>query len=164
MPKINLSAATWHNLGNFSWIALCAIGLFLTMRFAPLNLSLTVFLLVAVWIINVVLKAAVGFFSGTAFADLSFTAFVFAGTRAIPFLSPTPRQTALSDDMVYLIMMALFLGVLWALNLFWIKGLRDNSGDTPGDRNSRRIINGGSLILALGSVSAVLYSQFASLM
>lgn len=141
-------------------ILVIVVVLLLAILFAPLNITLTICLLFGVWVFNTLLKAIIGFLSGAAFADLSFASLIFSGSRSIDRIGGgLPPATGL-DDILYSIIGTGFLGILWAGNLYIIRGLAYNQPDTGPDELSRRIITSMSTLIAIFSVAVVLILQY----
>jgi len=137
-------------------IAVGIAGLAAAYVFLPEAAALAFYLLFALWVINVGLKAAIGFVSDTAFADLSFASTVFSGTKALGRFTDAAPSTVRPGP-TYAILGAIFLAALWVFNLIVVSNLAYNQLQESPDRDGRTIIAGTSFFLGIISVGSVLY-------
>ena len=110
MPQTN-------NLKNFLLDALIIIIVLviivLTWLLVSLEITMTLILLVGVWLINAYLKYILGLGSHTTFADLSFAAFIFVASQEWRLVIQIPTGINQPGHMLELGVITFILWFLW---------------------------------------------------
>jgi hypothetical protein len=149
---------------DFFLILLIVFAFAASLLWLRLDVTLTLVLLVGVWLLDGYLKKTYGFGNETLFADLSFSALVFAGSQGIELVTvPTPLSlNRMSLPRLAVIMFV--LSILWIGNLSISRGLAEETDQCPDNVKARRWIWVASFLLAMLSTCSILVSQVVGLL
>jgi len=88
-----------------------------------LKITLTLVLLVGVWVVDGYLKKSHGFTTETLFADLSFASFISVGSQTVTMIAKSASPATTSSSVIELGVIAFILGLMWLGNLTMCRGL-----------------------------------------
>lgn len=90
-----------------------------TLTFFELYIAVILFLLMGVWLLDVLIKRSLNFDNITLFADLSFSALVFAIGQGVSLIDLTSEEIMINPTFVTELILIIFI-----LVFFWIMNLR----------------------------------------
>lgn len=101
-----------------------AIFLFVIIAFifgfflVDLYITMTLFLLVAIWLFDVIMKRLLNYDNATQFADLSFSAIAFTVGKGVSLIDLTYKKVTIETEYtIRFILLLFFLLVIWMINL-----------------------------------------------
>jgi hypothetical protein len=128
-----------------------------------LDITLTLVLLVGVWILDGYIKKTYCLGNETVFADLSFSALIFVGSQGVGLITISPPIPLDRTSFARLAIVTFVLGILWIGNLSVCRGLTETRARGSESAGARFWIWSASLVLAILSTCSALISQVVGL-
>jgi hypothetical protein len=128
-----------------------------------LDITVTIVLLVGVWVVDGFLKKTYGFTGETLFADLSFSAFIFAGSQTVGAIAANASTGQNAAAITRLGVISFILSLIWLGNLRMCRGLTPTQSTTREATRHYQTLWVVSLVFGAISTSIALLPQVIGL-